>query len=196
MSQIRSLAAEPRARVGKGTARAARREGRVPAVIYGDSKEPVSITLEQRALFAELHKSGFFTSLWNITVGNETHRVLARDVQFHPINDRPTHVDFLRVNDKTQIHVKVPVRFLNQESSVGIKRGGGLAVIEHEVELIVLAGNIPDHLEIDLAKADIGATFHLSNIKLPEGVRPAHADRDETIATISAPTGGAAADAA
>lgn len=196
MSQIRSLAAELRARVGKGTARAARRDGMVPAVIYGDNKEPVSITIEARALVTELHKRGFYTSLWNITVGKETHRVLARDVQFHPINDRPVHVDFMRVNDKTQIHVRVPVRFLNQETCVGIKRGGSLAIVEHDVELIALAGNIPDHLEIDLAKADIGTTFHLSNIKLPEGVRPGHADRDDTIATISAPAGAAASDAA
>lgn len=188
MTQIRSLAAEPRSRVGKGTARAARREGRVPAVIYGDKKEPVSITLDQRTLTAQMQKTGFFTSLWNVTIGEETHLVLARDVQFHPINDRATHVDFMRVNDKTQIHVRVPVRFLNQETCPGIKRGGSLSIIEHDVELIALAGNIPDHLDIDLANADFGTTFHLSAIKLPEGVRPAHADRDETIATISAPT--------
>lgn len=190
MSQIRNLAAEARAKVGKGTARAARRDGLVPAVIYGNNKEPVSINIESRALITELHKPGFYTSLWNITVGKDTHKVLARDVQFHPINDRPMHVDFMRVTDKTQIHVKVPVRFLNQESCPGIKRGGMLSIAEHEVELIASAANIPDHLEIDLATADLGTSFHLSNINLPKGVKPAHADRDETIASILVPGGG------
>src|SRR5689334_4772990 len=136
MTEIITLSAERRDRAGKGAARATRRAGRVPAVIYGDKKEPLLISLEPRALSRELQKPGFFAKLLNLTVDGETVRTLPRDVQVHPVSDAPLHVDFMRVGASTKITVAVPVQFVNQDKSPGLKRGGSLNIVRHEIELV------------------------------------------------------------
>ncbi len=188
MTQIIALAATARDRAGKGTARAVRREGQIPAVIYGNKEKPVMISLDYTKFHRELHRPGFFTHLFDITVDGATHRVLPRDVQLDPVYDRPLHVDFLRVGDTTEITLKVPVEFVNVETCPGIKKGGVLNVVRHDIEVFALAGNLPEKIVVDLAGFEVGASVHISAVKLPEGVRPTIEDRDFTVATIAAPT--------
>ncbi|MDE1148496.1 MAG: 50S ribosomal protein L25/general stress protein Ctc [Azospirillaceae bacterium] len=188
MTQIIALAAEARNGAGKGTARQTRRDGRIPAVIYGNKEKPVTISLEAVFFTRVLHKPGFFTHLYDVTVDGVTTRTLPRDVQFDPVTDRPLHVDFLRVSDTTEIVVKVPVEFTGHEASPGLKRGAVLNIVRHEVELHVRANNIPEHLTVSLDGVDVGASIHISSVKLPEGARPV-IDRDFTIATVAAPSG-------
>ena len=186
MSEISTLSARARDRAGKGSARAARREGLVPAVIYGDKKDPFTITVVLRDL-EKLLKPGFFSHLLDIEVAGEKHRVLPRDLQQHPVTDRALHVDFLRVSATSELTVDVPVEFINDEACPGLRRGGVLNVVRHEVEVYCLANNIPEKIEVDLSGLDIGDSLHISAVKLPEGVRPS-IERDFTIATIAAPT--------
>lgn len=188
MSENAVLIAETRDRVGKGTSRALRRDGRTPAVIYGDKKDPISISLETKELVKTVNQGAFLSTVFTVEVGSTKHNVLPRDMQLHPINDLPVHVDFLRVSAKSQIAVMVAVHFLNEEECVGLKRGGMLNVVRHEVEMMVPAGNIPESLEIDLLNFDIGDSVHISEVALPEGAQPTITDRDFTIATIAAPT--------
>lgn len=188
MSEINKLSAEPRERAGKGAARAARRAGRVPGVIYGAKKEPVLITLDPQDLRREIGGGGFFAKLFDVEVGGGNERVLPRDLQLHPVTDRPIHVDFLRVSRDTRIDVMVPVVFLNEEESPGLKRGGVLNVVRHEIELSCRADAIPPRIEVDLTGRDIGDSAHISEVALPEGVSPTITDRDFTIATIAAPS--------
>lgn len=188
MADIVTLTAEVRDRAGKGAARSIRRTGRVPAVIYGNKETPLMITLEPKELDRELVKAGFFTHLYDVKVDGTPHRVLPRDVQLDPVKDRPLHVDFLRVSADSTIRVNVPVQFINHAQSPGLKRGGVLNVVRHEVELLCRADSIPDHLTIDLAGHDIGSSIHISMIAIPEGARPTIRDRDFTVATVAAPT--------
>jgi large subunit ribosomal protein L25 len=190
MTQIIALAATARDRAGKGTARATRREGRIPAVIYGNKEKPVMIALDNTKFTRELHRPGFFTHLFDIELDGVKHRVLPRDVQLDPVYDRPLHVDFLRVSDTTEITLKVPVEFVNVETCPGIKRGGMLNIVRHDIEVYARAAAIPEKITVDLAGVDVGASIHISAVKLPEGVRPTIDDRDFTIATIAAPSGG------
>ncbi len=188
MSQIIALVGEARSRAGKGAARATRRAGRIPGVIYGNKQDALMISVEPKALDRELHRPGFFTRLIDVTVDGTAHRVLARDVQLDPVTDRPLHVDFLRVGETSRIHVDVPVVFQNQDKSPGLKAGGVLNVVRHTVELIVSALNIPEHLVVDLAGTNIGDSIHISMIAIPEGAKPAISDRDFTVATVAPPT--------
>jgi large subunit ribosomal protein L25 len=188
MADILTLTAEVRDRAGKGAARAVRRNGLIPAVIYGNKQDPLMITLEPRQLQKELQKPGFFTHLYDLSINGGAHRVLPRDVQVDPVNDRPLHIDFLRVSADSTIHVQVPVQFINHAASPGLKRGGVLNVVRHEVEMICRADSIPDHLTVDLTGLDIGTSIHISMIPIPEGARPAISDRDFTVATVAAPT--------
>ncbi len=196
MSAVVDLPANARTDAGKGSARAVRRAGYVPAVIYGNKQEPVMVSVDPKTLLMELSKTGFFTKLVDIRVNGETHRVLPRDVQFHPVTDEPIHVDFLRVLAGTEITVAVPVVFINEEESPGIKRGGVLNVVRHEIELVCTAENIPQAITIDLTGLEIGDSLHIGEITLPDGVKPAVADRDFTVATVAAPTVKAEEDAA
>mgnify|MGYP001805888653 CR=1 FL=1 len=189
MTQIIPLKAEPRARAGKGTARATRRLGLVPAVIYGNKETPLLLAIDKFTVNRVLHQPGFFTHLFDITVGATTTRVLPRDVQLDPITDLPLHLDFLRVGADTRITLDIPCEFLNVEKAPGIKKGGVLNVVRHSIEVSCLAANIPEQIVIDLAGADIGDSIHISTITLPEGVTPTIQDRDFTIATIAAPSG-------
>jgi large subunit ribosomal protein L25 len=179
---------EPRAGAGKGPSRQLRRAGRVPAVIYGEHQDQQMISVETRALRRELNNPRFFSTLCSLDLGGEAIRVLPREVQLHPVTDSPIHADFVRVSRGTTITVTVQVAFLNEDSSPGLKRGGVLNVVRREIEVICPADAIPSELELDLAMANIGDSLHISQVALPEGVRPTIADRDFTIATISAPT--------
>lgn len=187
MADMRTIAVEPRDRAGKGAARAVRRDGRVPGVVYGDGQPPVMITVDQKEIERAARRTGFFARLCEVKLSDQAIRVLPREVQIDPVTDRPVHVDFLRVGAKTKLTVGIPVQFINEGTSPGIKRGGVLNVVRREIELICLADNIPDHITVDLDGLDIGDSVHISMIKLPEGVRPTIA-RDFTIASIAPPT--------
>ena len=188
MSDIVVMPAVARDRAGKGPARAARRAGQVPGVIYGAKKDPNMIAVEERLLNKLLHQGGFFSTLFDVKVDGKAERVLARDVQFDPVTDKPVHIDFLRVSATTSVHVEVAVHFINEDKSPGLRGGGVLNVVRHEVELTCRADAIPQHIEVDLSGLDIGDGVHISMIKLPDGVHPTITDRDFTIATIAAPT--------
>jgi large subunit ribosomal protein L25 len=188
MSEQLTLPAEARERAGKGASRALRRDGRVPAVIYGDKKEPLSVHVEEKLLAKMLSTGHFMNSVVMIDAGGATHRTLPKDVQFHPVSSRPVHVDFLRIGEHSKVHVNVPVRFDNEEASPGIKRGGVLNVVRHELELVCDAAEIPEEIHIDLTGLDIGDSIHISALKLPKGSESAITDRDFTIATVVAPS--------
>ena len=185
MSETLTLSAEARERAGKGASRAIRREGRVPAVIYGNKEEPVGIHVEERELMKLLNTGHFMNSVVMI---NGT-RTLPKDVQFHPVTDRPLHVDFLRIGEHSTVTVDVPVRFENEEASPGLKRGGVLNIVRHELSLTVDAAEIPDEVVIDLKGFDVGESIHISQVVLPAGAKSAITERDFTIATIVAPSG-------
>lgn len=185
MAQRLSIPASLREGTGKGTARALRREGLVPAVIYGDNKAPVTITLEQRDVRREYYKGHFFTTLTELDINGETHLVLARDTQVHPLKDNIEHVDFLRVSKKTKIPVNIPVKFINEAMAPGLDEGI-LNVTRYEVEVYCSALAIPEEVEVDLTGADIGDVIKSSNITLPDGVTFT-IDREFTIATIVEP---------
>jgi large subunit ribosomal protein L25 len=185
MAQTSVLKAEVRERVGKGAARAVRRQDKVPAVIYGDRKPPIPITLPQREMTHRLHAGGFLTHLMQIDVDGEEIRVIPKDYQLDPVRDFLIHVDFLRVGEGARLTLDVPVHFRNHPESPGLKRGGVLNVVRHAVEMIVPADAIPEFIEVDLTGLDIGDSVHISSVTLPEGVVPTIADRDFTIATIA-----------
>jgi large subunit ribosomal protein L25 len=189
MSETLTLSAEARERAGKGASRAIRREGRVPAVIYGNNEEPQGIHVEERALAKLLNTGHFMNSVVMIETPNGAVRTLPKDVQFHPVSDRPLHVDFLRIGEHSTVTVEVPVRFENEEASPGLKRGGVLNIVRHELELVVDAAEIPDEVVVDLAGFDVGDSIHISQVSLPAGAKSAIEDRDFTIATIVAPSG-------
>jgi large subunit ribosomal protein L25 len=188
MSEQLTLPAETRDRAGKGASRALRREGRVPAVVYGEKKEPLSVHVEEKLLSKILSTGHFMNSVVMIDVGGKTHRTLPKAIDFHPVSSRPVHVDFLRIGEHTKVTVAIPVRFDNEEASPGLKRGGVLNVVQHEVELVCDAASIPDELHVDLTGRDIGDSIHISDVKLPQGVTAAIDDRDFTVATLVAPS--------
>ena len=189
MSEQLTLSAEARERAGKGASRALRNQGRVPAVVYGEKQEPLAVHVEEKALVKMLHTGHFMNSIVMVDVGGNATRTLPKDVQFHPVTDRPMHVDFLRIAEHATVTVGVPIRFVNEEASRGLKRGGVLNAVRHELELVCDAAEIPDEVVIDLAGTDIGDSIHISQVTLPEGATSAITDRDFTIATIVAPSG-------
>jgi large subunit ribosomal protein L25 len=188
MSAVTSISVVARDRAGKGAARATRRQGLIPGVIYGNKLSPVSIAVNPRVLAVEMNKGGFLTRLFEASFGDRTELVLCRAVQRHPVSDQPIHVDFLRIGAESQVHVHVPVHFINHEKSPGIKRGGVLNVVAHEVEVIALADAIPNELVIDLSGLEIGVSIHLSMVLLPAGTTVVTHEKDPTLATIAAPT--------
>jgi large subunit ribosomal protein L25 len=188
MSDQLTLPAEARDRAGKGASRHLRREGRVPAVVYGEKKDALSIHVEEKLLTKMLHTGHFMNSVVMIDVGGKATRTLPKAVDFHPVTSRPIHVDFLRISEHTKVHVNVPVRFDNEEASPGLKRGGVLNVVQHEIELVCDAAHIPSELHVPLDGLEIGDSIHISQVKLPEGVVPANTDEDFTVATIVAPS--------
>ena len=189
MSDQLTLSAEPRDRAGKGASRALRREGRVPAVIYGDNKEPETIHVEEKALVRLLGTGHFMNSVIEIDVNGAKTRTLPKDVAFHVVTDRPLHADFFRLSKDATVHVEVPVVFANEAASPGLKRGGVLNIVRHELELVCEADKIPDEITIDVTGLDIGDSIHISHVALPAGSKSAITDRDFTIATVVAPSG-------
>jgi large subunit ribosomal protein L25 len=185
MSDAYELKAEARERVGKGSAREIRRNGKVPAVIYGDKQAPISITLDYKTLYYKIHEGGFKTTIANILLDGNSIQVLPKEYQLDPVTDKPVHVDFLRVSAKSVVNVHVPIHFLNEDASPGIKRGGVLNIVRHDIELHVPANAIPEAIEIDLTGTQIGDSIHISAVTLPKGATPVIQDRDFTIATIA-----------
>jgi len=188
MSDQLTLSAEQREKAGKGASRALRREGRVPAVIYGNKEDPTPIHIAERDLNKLLSSGHFMNSLVMVEIGGKSFRTLPKDVAFHPVNDRPLHVDFLRLSKDATVDVSVPVLFVNEEDSPGLKRGGVLNVVRHELELVCDAARIPDQIEIDVTGLDVGDSIHISSVSLPDGSESAITDRDYTIATVVAPS--------
>lgn len=188
MSDINVLPVTARDGVGKGAARAARRSGYVPAVVYGGGEAPLSINIKFNELIKALNRGKFLASLLELDLGGEKIRVVPRDVQRDVVLDLPTHVDFLRLSENARINLYIPVEFINHGASPGLKRGGVLNVVRHDVELKVRAGAIPEKLVCDLSGAKVGDSIHISSIELPNGAKPVIA-RDFTVATIAAPSG-------
>jgi len=188
MSDQLTISAEPRERAGKGASRALRREGRVPAVIYGDKKEAIAIHVEERALNKLLGTGLFMNSLVQVDVDGKKTRTLPKDVAFDPVTDRPLHVDFFRLAKGAKVQVNIPVVFINEEESPGLKRGGVMNVVRHELDLMCDADQIPDQIEIDVTGLEIGDSIHISHVTLPEGAESAITDRDFTIAGVTAPS--------
>ncbi len=188
MSDQLVLSAETRDRGGKGASRELRREGRVPAVVYGGKEEPLMIHVEEKLLMKQLMTGHFMNSIVMIEVDGKKVRTLPKDVAFHPVKDRPIHADFLRISKDAKVTVAVPVLFINEEASPGLKRGGVLNIVRHELELICDSDKMPDDIQIDVTGYDVGDSIHISNVTLPKGSESAITDRDFTIATIVAPS--------
>ena len=188
MSDALTLPAETRERAGKGASRALRREGRVPAVIYGGKEEPVMVHIEEKELVRQLMTGHFMNSIVEIELDGKKMRTLPKDVALDPVKDRPIHADFLRMVKGGKIEVQVPVVFANEEASPGLKKGGVLNVVRHELELICDNDRIPSEIVVDVTGKDVGDAIHISEVTLPEGSESAITDRDFTIATLVAPS--------
>ena len=184
MAEALELKAWTRARTGKGGARASRREGCVPGILYGDKATPLTIDVDYKAIKQQLHTGHFQSTIFMLDLDGAKTRVIPRQVQLDPIRDFPIHVDFMRVGEHSLVTVEVPVRFLNEAASPGIKRGGILNIVRHEIPVRCPADAIPEHFDVDLTGLEIGDSVHISAIKLPEGVKPTITERDFTVATI------------
>jgi len=186
--KIPDLHAQVRAGTGKGAARQARRDGLVPGIVYGGGADPLPLQLDFNKLLTRLRKGRFMSTLFNLKVeGHDDVRVICRGVQRHVVKDLPTHIDLMRLKRTSRVKIFIPVEFLNEDTCPGIKKGGVLTVVRNEVEMDVLAGDIPDHLTVDLAEVEMGDTISISSVTLPEGAKPVITDRDFVIANISAP---------
>ena len=188
MSEQLTLPAQARDGLGKGASRELRRNGRVPAVVYGQKKDPLSVHVEEKLLSKMLSSGHFMNSVVMIDVDGKPTRTLPKAVDFHPVTSRPVHVDFLRISEHTKVNVAVPMRFDNEEASPGLKRGGVLNVVVHELEIVCDAARIPAEIHIPLDGLEIGDSIHISQVRLPEGVIPSNTDEDFTVATIVAPS--------
>ena len=186
MPEIITLSAELRALAGKGPARATRRAGRIPGIVYGAGREPMPISLEPRELSRALARRGFFATLIDLQVNGSVERALPREVQYHPVTDKPLHVDFMRVAATSRVTVTVPAVFTNQEQSIGLRRGGILNIVRHGIEMNCPVDGIPDRIIVSLEGLDIGDSVHISAVAIPEGCRPTITGRDFTIASIAA----------
>lgn len=189
MSDIVTLDAELRDGTGTGSARAVRRSGKIPAVIYGGNDVPQHVALNDRELFRQYMTGRFLTTIYNLKINGSVTRVIPREVQLHPLTDRVVHADFMRLVEGTRVRLPIPVHFKGQEDSPGLKKGGVLNIVRHEVEFYCPADRIPAFIELDLKGTEIGDSLHISAVKLPEGVKPVIGNRDFTIATVAAPSG-------
>ena len=188
MVMTSNLSAETRASVGKGNSRSLRREGRIPAIVYGNKLEPLAISLSEKDLNTELRKEGFFNKLCDLELGKEKILVLPQSIALHPVTDRAEHIDFLRVSDTTKVTIEIPVKFENEEECPGIKKGGILNVVRFSIEVSCPASNIPELFIVDLTGLELGDSIRFSNIKdVTEGVIPTITDRDFIIASVVAP---------
>ena len=188
MADIISLAAEPRERAGKGAARATRRAGRIPAVIYGNKETPSMVSIHPIDLMHQIRGGGFFSKVYEIEADGKKHRVLPRDIQLHPVTDQPIHVDFMRFSKTTRLVVEVPVIFVGEEECPGLRQGGVLNIVRHAIEMRASPDSIPESVEIDLSGYNVGDSVHISSATLPGDVELTITDRDFTVATIAAPS--------
>jgi len=188
MTATSQLEVQLRDTTGKGSSRALRRDGRIPAVLYGGTEAPVHFSLDPIQLNKEIHRKGFLSRIYELPLTSKKEKVIARDVQFHPVTDRPLHVDFYRLKKGEKITVSIPLNFNNESESPGIKKGGVLNIIVHNLDVLVDMDHIPSGIDIDLTGLEIHDTVHLSHLKLPDGVVAAHPERDNDIANIVAPT--------
>ena len=188
MADIISLAAEPRERAGKGAARATRRAGRIPAVIYGNKETPSMVSVHPIDLMHQIRGGGFFSKVYEIEADGKKHRVLPRDIQLHPVTDQPMHVDFMRFSKTTRLVVEVPVIFVGEEECAGLRQGGVLNIVRHAIEMRASPDSIPESVEIDLSGYNVGDSVHISRATLPGDVELTIMDRDFTVATIAAPS--------
>ena len=196
MTTTQEMKATARPQVGKGAARATRRTGRVPGVIYGDKKPPLPISLDITEVNKRIYAGHFLTTVYDLDIDGEKHRVIPRAFQLDPVKDKPVHVDFQRLAAGAVVRVQVPVRFVNHEASPGLKRGGVLNVVRHELELVCESDKIPDEITIDVTGLEVGDAIHISSVTLPDGSESFITDRDFTIATVVAPSALKQSDAA
>lgn len=188
MQETVKIEARIRERVGTGSARADRRAGLIPASVYGGKGAPVAAAINPKVIQHDIQTLGFFTKTYMLDFGGKNQRVIPRDVQRHPVTDVPMHIDFLRVSESDSIHVHIPIHFINEDKCEGVKRGGVLNAVLHEIEVICQVGSIPEALEVDLTELALGDSFHTESLELPKGVKVAHPERDNTLATIVAPS--------
>ncbi|GHF18809.1 50S ribosomal protein L25 [Kordiimonas sediminis] len=189
MAKVITIEAELRDRVGKGASRAVRRTGKVPAVIYGDNKDPLSIQIPLNEVIRLINRGGFMSHTYEIVAGKNKSTVLPRDLQLHPVSDIPMHIDFLRLGKGASVAMAVPVKVIGEEQSTGLKRGGVINYTRHDIELNVPASAIPEFIEVSVAGLDINEAVKISDVTLPEGCTPTISDRDFTICAIVAPSG-------
>lgn len=190
MVDVVTFKVEAREKAGKGAARAVRRQGLVPGVIYGDRQAPVLVQMDPRQLVLALHKPGFYSHQYDLELpGGEKHRVMAHDVQFHVVTDAPQHIDFLRINRDSLVHADVTVGFINQDKCPGLKQGGVLNIVCHSIAVVAKADDLPESFQIDLSGIGLNESVHISDVVMPAGVRPAITDRDFAVASIMAPSG-------
>ncbi len=189
MAQAIALKAEERQGTGTGVARALRRVGKIPGIIYGGGHEPQPIAVDLKTVSNEIQKPGIFSRIYTLEVDQAKIQVITRDIQFHPVTDIVLHVDFQRVNKDSKINVSVPVEYINEDKAPGLKLGGMLNVIIHNLELVCLGDSIPAKITIDLAGLNINQSIHLEAVELPKGAKVAHAARDYTLVTIVPPSG-------
>lgn len=185
MKTVATFEAKSREKTGKGSARALRREGRIPAILYGKDQAPVNFSIDEQQFMLLYKKGGIQHKLLDMKVDGKTYHVLPRDIQLHPVSDKPEHIDFLKVDDKSRVKVLVPVRLLGTDKCAGVKRGGVINIVRHDLELVSVPDAIPSVITIDVAALDIGDSVHISHVKLPEGVTSYITDRDFTILTIT-----------
>jgi large subunit ribosomal protein L25 len=189
MADMVELKAEVKTATGSSAAQAMRREHRIPAVIYGGAKDPEMVTLERKELWKQVNTGHFMSTVYMLDIGGRKERVIPRDLQLDPVRDFLVHVDFMRVSKSSRIDVEIPVHFVDEDKSPGLKRGGTLNIVRHTVELSCPADGIPESIEFSVAGLDIGDSIHISAVKLPSGVTPTITDRDFTVATIAASSG-------
>jgi large subunit ribosomal protein L25 len=196
MAEMKTLAATVRSGTGKGAARSVRREGRIPAVLYGGGEAPTPISLDKKSTTQLIFAGHFLTTIFELDIDGKKERAIPRDYQLDVVRDFPIHVDFLRLKPGSRLKVNVPVHFINQETSPGLKRGGALNIVYHTIEMKVPADNIPESVTADLAGMDFNDSLHISAIPLPEGCRPTNPDKNFTVASLAPPAGGGAEEAA
>jgi large subunit ribosomal protein L25 len=196
MAEMKTLAATVRSGTGKGAARSVRREGRIPAVLYGGGEAPTPISLDKKATTQLIFAGHFLTTIFELDIDGKKERAIPRDYQLDVVKDFPLHVDFLRLKPGSRLKVNVPVHFVNQEASPGLKRGGALNIVYHAVEMMVPADNIPEAITADLTGMDFNDSLHISAIPLPEGCKPTNPDKNFTVASLTPPAGGVQEEAA
>jgi large subunit ribosomal protein L25 len=187
VSEVKSLDVQERSLLGTGPTRALRRTGHVPVSLYGQNATPKNLSIEERVLVKEMKEKGFYSHLFNISIDSKTQKVLIKDVQKHPVSDRPLHLDLMRIDENSRIRVTVSIRTFNEEKSPGLKQGGLLNLLRHELPIICSPNNIPEFIDVNLAGLKLGSSIHLKDLSLPQGLEVEHPEKIETILTVALP---------